>query len=85
MLKQLIDNLGLNLEHLLAKGDKNAAAQTLKAALLELAHNFGAEQLAKATQKSSPPWSFFNWPNFKPVRIPRSSSLFPCPLSNRAI
>lgn len=41
-LKQLIDNLGLNLEHLLAKGDKNRAAQTLKAVLLELVHNFGS-------------------------------------------
>ena len=52
VLKQLVDNLGLNLEHLLAKGDKEAAVHTLKAALLEMAHTFGsAEQLAKATQK----------------------------------
>lgn len=52
VLKQLVDNLGLNLEHLLAKGDKEGAVHTLKAALLEMAHNFGsAEQLAKATQK----------------------------------
>jgi len=41
-LKQLIDNLGLNLEHLLAKGDTNGATQTLKAVLLELMHNFGS-------------------------------------------
>ena len=40
MLKQLIDRLGLNLEQLLARGDKNSAVHTLKAALLELAHSF---------------------------------------------
>jgi hypothetical protein len=52
ILKQLIDRLGLNLEHLLAKGDKDAAVLTLKAALLEMAHSFSsAEHLAKATQK----------------------------------
>ncbi len=52
VLKKLVDNLGLNLEHLLAKGEKEAAVHTLKAALLEMAHSFGsAEQLAKATQK----------------------------------
>ncbi len=51
-LKQLIDNLGLNLEQLLAKGDKNSAVQTLKAALLELAHSFkAAESVGDATQK----------------------------------
>lgn len=52
VLKQLVENLGLNLEHLLAKGEKDAAVHTLKAALLEMAHTFGsAEQLAKVTQK----------------------------------
>lgn len=52
VLKQLVENLGLNLEHLLAKGEKEAAVHTLKAALLEMAHSFGsAEQLAKVTQK----------------------------------
>ncbi len=51
-LKQLIDGLGLNLEHLLAKGDKEAAVHTLKAALLEMAHTFSsATHLAEATQK----------------------------------
>ena len=52
VLKQLVENLGLNLEQLLAKGEKEAAVHTLKAALLEMAHSFGsAEQLAKVTQK----------------------------------
>ena len=52
ILKQLIDSLGLNLEHLLARGDKDAAVHTLKAALLEMAHNFSsAANLAEATQK----------------------------------
>ncbi len=40
VLRQLIDNLGLNLEQLLARGDKNAAAHTLKAALLNIANSF---------------------------------------------
>ena len=39
ILKQLVDNLGLNLEQLLARRDKEGAAQTLKAALLEAAHS----------------------------------------------
>lgn len=39
-LKHLIDHLGLNLEHLLAQGDKDGAVKTLKAALLDLLHNF---------------------------------------------
>jgi hypothetical protein len=36
-LKQLLDRLGLSLEALLAEGKKNPAAQSLKAALLEIA------------------------------------------------
>ena len=52
ILKRLIDNLGLNLENLLAKGDKNGAVQTLKAALLELAHSFStADRIADSTSK----------------------------------
>ncbi len=49
-LKELIGRLGLNLEHLLARGDKDGAAQTLKAALLDLAHTFaGSEKIAEGT------------------------------------
>lgn len=52
ILRQLIDNLGLNLEQLLARGDKNAAVHTLKAALLEIAHSFtSAGDIAEATHK----------------------------------
>lgn len=52
ILKQLTDRLGLNLERLLAAGDKDGAIHTLKAALLEIAHNFSAaEHLAETTQK----------------------------------
>jgi hypothetical protein len=52
LLKQFIDRLGLSFEALLAKGDKNTAQSTLKAALLELAHIFkGADQLAENTNK----------------------------------
>lgn len=51
-LKQLVDSLGLNLEQLLARGDKNSAVQTLKAALLEIAHIFkSGESLADTTGK----------------------------------
>lgn len=51
-LKRLIDNLGLNLEHLLARGDKEMATRTLKAALLEAVQVFAsAEDLAETTQK----------------------------------
>jgi len=52
VLKQLIDSLGLNLEQLLARGDKNSAVVTLKAALLEIAHNFtNAGNIAETTNK----------------------------------
>ena len=52
ILKQLIDNLGLNLEQLLARGDKNSAVHTLKAALLEIAHSFStASSIAETTNK----------------------------------
>ncbi len=39
-LRTLFDRLGLNLESLLAQGGKEQAGQTLKAALLEIAHLF---------------------------------------------
>lgn len=52
ILKQLVDNLGLNLEQLLARGDKNSAVLTLKAALLDIAHNFStAGSIADTTNK----------------------------------
>ena len=52
ILKQLIDNLGLNLEQLLARGDKNSAVHTLKTALLEIAHSFStASNIAETTNK----------------------------------
>jgi hypothetical protein len=52
ILKQLVDGLGLTLENHLAKGDKRGAAQTLKAALLEIAQTFaGAERIAESTNK----------------------------------
>lgn len=50
-LKQLIGNLGLNLERLLAKGDRNEASQTLKAALLELVHKFGSTEIGEKAGK----------------------------------
>lgn len=52
ILKQLIDNLGLNLEQLLARGEKNTAVLTLKAALLDIAHSFTtASSIADTTNK----------------------------------
>jgi len=39
-LKQLVDQLGLSLEHLLARGEGRNGAFSLKAALLELSSNF---------------------------------------------
>ena len=52
IIKQLLDGVGLNLEHHLARGDKNSAAATLKAALLEVAHAFkDAEAIANTTNK----------------------------------
>ena len=51
-LKQLIDNLGLNLEQLLARGNKDGAVHTLKAALLDIAHSFNtASSIAETTNK----------------------------------
>lgn len=50
ILKSLIDNLGLNLEQLLAKGETGKANRTLKAALLDIAHNFrNATSIAETT------------------------------------
>lgn len=52
VIKQLLEGVGLNLEHHLARGDKNSAAATLKAALLEIAHTFkDAEIIATTTNK----------------------------------
>jgi hypothetical protein len=52
VLKQLIDNLGLNLEQLLARGEKTSAVLTLKAALLDIAHSFKtASSIAETTHK----------------------------------
>lgn len=52
VIKQLLEGVGLNLEHHLARGDKNSAAATLKAALLEVAHTFkNAELIASTTNK----------------------------------
>lgn len=52
IIKQLLEGVGLNLEHHLALGDKNSAAATLKAALLEVAHTFkNAELIANTTNK----------------------------------
>jgi len=52
ILKQLLEGIGLNLENHLARGDKNSAAATLKAALLEVANTFkSAEAIANSTNK----------------------------------
>ena len=79
ILKQLIDSLGLGLEHLLAKGDKDAAVHTLKAALLEMAHSFSsAEQIATATQKVLTTLELFQ---FAQIQSGTASQLiFPLPL-----
>lgn len=51
-LKQLLDRLGLSLEALLAGGNKAPAAQSLKAALLEIATLMkGGAELADATNR----------------------------------
>jgi len=49
VIKQLLEGVGLNLEHHLARGDKNSAAATLKAALLEVAHTFKNAELIANT------------------------------------
>lgn len=52
ILKQLIDRLGLSLERLLAAGDRDAARNTLKAALLEISAGFrGADSIAEHTNR----------------------------------
>ena len=52
VLKQLVDKMGLSMENLLARGDKEAAVSTLKAALLEVAHVFkDATQIGDATHR----------------------------------
>jgi hypothetical protein len=79
VLKHLVENLGLNLEHLLAKGDKEAAVQTLKAALLEIAHSFGsAEQLAKVTHKILATLELFQFAQIQTGS--ESQVIFPLPL-----
>lgn len=79
ILKQLIDSLGLNLEHLLARGDKDAAVHTLKAALLEMAHSFSsAEHLAEATQNILTTLELFQFARLQ-TDSP-SQLIFPLPL-----
>jgi hypothetical protein len=79
ILKQLIDGLGLNLEHLLAKGDKDAAVHTLKAALLEMAHSFSsAEHLAETTQKVLTTLELFQFAQLQTGNT--SQFIFPLPL-----
>ncbi len=79
ILKQLIDGLGLGLEHMLAKGDKDAAVHTLKAALLEMAHSFSsAEHLAEATQKVLTTLELFQFAQLQPGST--SQFIFPLPL-----
>ena len=52
VLKQLVDKMGLTLENLLAKGEKENAANTLKAALLEVAHVFkDATEVGETTHR----------------------------------
>jgi len=52
LLKQFIDRLGLTFESLLFRSQTEGARQSLKSALLELAHIFrGADQLAENTAK----------------------------------
>lgn len=52
VLKQLIDRLGLSLEALLAKGDSNSGAETLNAALIEIAALLkNAERIAETTNR----------------------------------
>ena len=53
VIKQLLEGVGLHLENHLTRGDKNSAAATLKAALLEIAHTFkDAEGIVNATNKA---------------------------------
>lgn len=79
ILKNLIQNLGLNFEQLLLKGDKQNAANTLKAALLEIAQNFSsAERLAETTHKLLTTLELFQF-----AQLHRSSDthiIFPIPL-----
>ena len=79
ILKRLIDSLGLDLERLLANGDKDAAVHTLKAALLEMAHSFSsAEHIAEATQKVLTTLELFQ---FAQLQTGSGSQLiFPLPL-----
>lgn len=52
VLKQMIDNLGLRFEALLAKGKSHEAAQTLKAALYDIAQQFSnSKNVAEITNK----------------------------------
>ncbi len=52
ILKQLMNRLGLSLEKLLARGDKEGAGNTLKAALLEIGQSFkGANTVAEHTHR----------------------------------
>ncbi len=79
ILKQLIDGLGLNLEHLLANGSKDAAVHTLKAALLEMSNSFSAaEHLAEATQKVLTTLELFQYAQLQSGS--QSQLIFPLPL-----
>lgn len=52
LLKDIINNLGLKFESLLAKGDAESAAKTLKAALIEIAQQYqSSKNVAEATNR----------------------------------
>lgn len=79
ILKQMIDGLGLTLEHMLAQGDKDAAVHTLKAALLEMVHSFAfAEHLAENTQKVLTTIELFQLTQLQTAN--ESQQIFPLPL-----
>lgn len=79
LLQQLVNKLGLNLEGLLAAGNKEAAVQTVKFALLELVQNFAEQsKLVESGKHALNTLEFFQLTQLQAVR--QDALIVPLPL-----
>ncbi len=79
LLQQLVDKLGLNLESMLAAGNREEAVKTVKFALMELVQNFAAQnKLAESGKHALNTLEFFQLTQLQAVR--HDALVVPLPL-----
>jgi hypothetical protein len=79
LLQQLVDKLGLNLEGMLAAGNREEAVKTVKFALMELVQNFAAQsKLAESGKHALNTLEFFQLTQLQAVR--QDALVVPLPL-----